>query len=118
MASAVLVILHGRAVPGREQAALQLYNQALETFAGWKEKGFVESIEAVQLEPRGDNLDGFVLLHGDREGLNALRYSEEFMHWNNQARLILVDYCVVAGFVGQELQSYYADYGVKAAALA
>ncbi len=118
MATSTLVILHGRAVPGREWAALQLFKQLSDSFAEWKKKGLVESMEAVQFEPRGDSLDGFVLLRGDREKLNSVRYSEEFLHSSNQARLVITDYSVVAGFIGEELQDYYADYGKKAAVLA
>jgi hypothetical protein len=117
MATGALMIGWGHVVPGREQKSLQVFNEAIQYYTQLVQKGTIESFEPVALEPHGGDLQGFVLVRGDREKLNALRTSEEFLRLNNRAALVVNNLGVINAFIGEELQRLFADFGTQAAEL-
>lgn len=117
MATGALVIGWGPPVRGREQKALQVFNEAIQYYTKLQQQGTIESFEAVSLDPHGGDLSGFLLVRGDREKLNALRTSEEFLRLNNRASLVVDNLGVINAFIGEELQRLFADYQTQAAEL-
>jgi hypothetical protein len=117
MATGALVIGWGPAVRGRELKALQVFNEAIQFYTRLQQQGTIESFEPVALEPHGGDLAGFLLIRGDREKLNAIRTSEEFLRLNNRAALIVDNFGVITAFIGEELQRQFADFGTQAAEL-
>jgi len=117
MATAAFVIVWGPTVRGRELKALQVFNEAIQYYTRLQQEGTIESFEPVALEPHGGDLEGFVLVRGDREKLNALRTSEEFLRLNNRAALVVNNLGVINAFIGEELQRLFADFGTQAAEL-
>jgi len=118
MADAALFIGWGEVVGGREQKALQVFGETLEYYTRLQQQGDVDSFEAFYLEPHGGDLSGFLLLRGDIEKLNRVRYSEEFQRLNNRAVQVVQSLGVVAAFTGQELQRIFEDFGAQAQQLA
>ena len=114
MATGALMIGWGAAVRGRELKALQVFNEAIEYYTRLQQQGTIESFEAVALEPHGGDLQGFLLIRGDRAKLNAIRSSEEFLRLNNRAGLIIDNLGVVTAFIGDELQRLFADFSTQA----
>ena len=117
MATGALVIGWGPAVRGREHKALQVFNEAIQFYTRLQQQGTIESFEPVALEPHGGDLDGFLLIRGDREKLNALRTSEEFLRLSNRAALIVDNFGVITAFIGEELQRLFADFETQASEL-
>ncbi len=117
MATGALVIGWGPAVRGREHKALQVFNEAIQFYTRLQQQGTIESFEPVALEPHGGDLNGFLLIRGDREKLNALRTSEEFLRLSNRAALIVDNFGVITAFIGEELQRLFADFGTQASEL-
>ena len=117
MATSALVIGWGPTVRGREQKALQVFNEAIQYYTRLQQQGTIESFEPVALEPHGGDLQGFLLVRGDREKLNALRSSEEFLRLNNRAALVVDNLGVVTAFIGEELQRLFADFQTQASEL-
>ena len=117
MATGALVIGWGPAVRGRELKALQVFNEAIQFYTRLQQQGTIESFEPVSLEPHGGDLEGFLLIRGDREKLNAIRTSEEFLRLNNRAALIVDNFGVITAFIGEELQRQFADFGAQASEL-
>ncbi len=110
MATGALVIGWGPAVRGRELKALQVFNEAIQYYTRLQQQGTIESFEPVALEPHGGDLEGFLLIRGDREKLNALRTSEEFIRLYSRAALIVDNMGVITAFIGEELQRQFADF--------
>jgi hypothetical protein len=104
-------------VRGRELKALQVFNEAIQFYTRLQQQGTIESFEPVALEPHGGDLAGFLLIRGDREKLNAIRTSEEFLRLNNRAALIVDNFGVITAFIGEELQRQFADFGTQASEL-
>ena len=117
MATGALVIGWGPAVRGREHKALQVFNEAIQFYTRLQQQGTIESFEPVALEPHGGDLNGFLLIRGDREKLNALRTSEEFLRLSNRAALIVDNFGVITAFIGEEPQRLFADFGTQASEL-
>ena len=117
MTTGALLIGWGPAVRGREHKALQVFNETIQFYRQLQQQGTIESFETVGLEPHGGDLLGFTLVRGDREKLNALRTSEEFLRLNNRATLVVNNLGVINAFIGEELQRLFADFGAQAAEL-
>jgi hypothetical protein len=118
MANAVLFIGWGAAIPGREQKGLQVFGEAMQFMTRMQQQGVIESFEPVALEPHGGDLTGFVLVRGDMERLSRLRVEQEFIDLTTRAQLIVTNFGVVLGFIGERLNQLFADFGKQAAELA
>jgi hypothetical protein len=108
MATGALLVGWGGAVRGREQKALQVFTEAIGYYTQLQQQGTIESFEPVLLEPHGGDLNGFVLIRGDREKLNALRTSEEFIRLYRRAGLLVDNMGIINAFIGEELQRLFA----------
>src|SRR5690348_17867761 len=100
MATSALMIGWGSVVRGREQKALQVFNEAIQYYTQLQQQGEIESFEPVQLEPHGGDLAGFLLVRGDQEKLSQLRTREEFLRLNNRAGLVVENLGVLGAFIG------------------
>ena len=110
MASGTLFIGWGELVVGREQKALQVFQETLGYYAGLQQQGVVESVEPFLLEPHGGELGGFILIRGDRAKLSQLRDSQEFQRMTARASLVVQKFGVVTAYGGEELQRSMADF--------
>jgi hypothetical protein len=117
MAMGALFVGWGSAVRGREQKALEVFQEALQYYGRLQQQGDIQSFEPVALEPHGGDLDGFLLIKGDPEKLARLRASDEFIAINTRAGMVVENFGVAGAFVGDGLQALFADFGKQAAAL-
>ena len=118
MADTALFIGYGPTIPGREQRALALFNEVLGYYTRLQERGEIENFEAVLLEPHGGELGGFLLLRGEAEKLDRVRRSEEFLGYNAQAGLVVLNFGVVGAYIGAGLERQFAVFGKLLADLA
>ena len=118
MASGVRFIGWGNAVRGREQQALQVFNEAMQYYGRLQQQGEIDSFEPFALEPHGGDLAGFLLVRGDPDKLSRLRTSEEFVRLNTRAGLVVDRFGVVSAFAGEDLNRLFADFGQQATELA
>lgn len=117
MANAALFIGYGPVVPGRAKQALQVFGEATQYYGRLQQQGQIESFESVFLEPHGGDLDGFILLRGDRDKLNGVRYTEEFLRLTNRATLVVQNVGIVSAFIGEEQNRLFQDFQTQAAEL-
>jgi hypothetical protein len=110
-----LFIGWGPAVRGREQKSLAVFQEALEFWGRMQQQGEIDSFEPVQLEPHGGDLNGFCLIKGDADKLARLRMSAEFIALNTRGQMVVENFGVAGAFVGEGLQSLFADFGKQAA---
>jgi hypothetical protein len=117
MANAALFIGYGPVVPGRERQSLQVFGEAIQYYGTLQQQGQIESFESVFLEPHGGDLGGFILLRGDRDKLNGVRYTEEFLRLTNRAGLVVQNIGVVSAFIGDEQNRLFQDFLTQASEL-
>ncbi len=110
MANSALFIGWGQVIRGREKQSIQVFGEAIQYFMELSRRGQIESFEPVALDPHGGDLQGFVLVHGDREKLNQMRYSEEFLRLSARASFVVDDYGVVGAYIGEDVQRLYSNF--------
>ena len=70
MAGEELFIGWGPVVRGREQKALQVFQETIEFHGKLQQDGKIDSFDAHLIAPHGGDLAGFIMLHGERAKLD------------------------------------------------
>lgn len=110
MAGAALFIGWGAVVRGREERALEVFNESIAYYAELQSKREIENFEVAILEPHGGDLDGFVLIRGDAAKLEQLRRDPEFVRRTARAQLIVDKVGVVGATIGAGLTNLMSIY--------
>ena len=110
MADAGLFIGWGQVARGREDRALDVFNETIELYGQMQSDGRIESFEVALLEPHGGELGGFELLRGSEEQIDAVRRSDEFQRVMTKASLVVDDLGVVTALIGEGLGRSVAMY--------
>lgn len=103
-----LFIGWGPVVRGREQQALQVFQESVEYYGRLQEEGRIERFDIVLLSPHGGDLDGFALIHGDRQQLAEIRFSDEFERLIARAASIIDRLGVVPAYAGEAIGNQMA----------
>ena len=77
MADRVLFIGWGTPVRGREERALEVFNEAVGLFGRMQQESRIEKFDVTLLRPNGE-LNGYMQLHGSAQQLEAVREDEAF----------------------------------------
>jgi hypothetical protein len=118
MADSGLFIGWGQVVRGREDRALEVFNETIELYGQMQSDGRIESFEVCLLQPHGGELGGFELIRGSEEQIDALRRSEDFERINTKASLIVDDLGIVDMLIGEGLGRAMAIYQEEIAVVA
>ena len=118
MADAGLFIGWGQVVRGREDRALDVFNETIELYGQMQADGRIESFEVCLLQPHGGELGGFELIRGSEEQIDALRRAEDFERINTKASLIVDDLGIVDMLIGEGLGRAMAIYQEEVAVVA
>ncbi|HEU4977184.1 MAG TPA: hypothetical protein VFT50_18995 [Baekduia sp.] len=109
MADRILLISWGRPITGREQHGLEVFNDAVAFYGELQQAGRIEGFDVAMLDPNAQ-LDGFMLLHGSREQLNALREDLRFQRLMIDAGLIVDHLTAVEGAIGEGVMAQMPMY--------
>jgi hypothetical protein len=118
MADAGLFIGWGQVVRGREGQALDVFNETIELYGQMQSDGRIESFDVALLEPHGGELQGYVLLRGSEEQIDAVRRSEDFERVMTKGSLIVEDLGVINAAIGEGLARSMAIYQEEIAVVA
>src|SRR5436190_11842964 len=103
MADRMLFIGWGNPVRGRENAAVESFNDIVGLFGRMQQEGRIEKLDVVFLDPHGGDLAGCFMLHGTADQLYAVREDEDFQREMTRADLIVERLGTVNGFTGDEI---------------
>lgn len=93
----------GAVVRDREKQALQVFQESIEYYGRLQQESRIERFDVLLLSPHGGDLNGFVVLHGDRQALNEIRSSDEFERLLVRAASIVDSIGVVPAYTGEAL---------------
>ncbi len=110
MADAGLFIGYGTALAGRERQALKVYGELMQYLSGLQERGEIEGFDAVQLQPHGGDLGGFVLVRGTAEQMGRIQASQEFQRNTNRALIVVGSLGIVPASINAGVQRIFADF--------
>jgi hypothetical protein len=103
MADAGLFIGWGQVVRGREDRALDVFNETVEFYGQMQSDGRIEDFEVALLEPHGGELAGFAMLRGSEDQIAAVRRDEDFERLMTKASLIVDDLGLIGAAIGASL---------------
>ncbi len=115
MADAGLFIGWGEVVRGREERALEVFNETIQFYGQLQADGRIESFEPCLLEPHGGDLAGFALLRGSQEQIDAVHNDEEFERLMTRANFIVDNLGVIQAAIGEELGRQIGIYQTEVA---
>lgn len=110
MADRVLFVSWGTTVRGREERALEVFNETVGMYGRMQQDGRIESFDVVLLVPNA-GVEGYMEVHGSPEQLAALREDKEFIRSIVDAELIVEDLKMVDGYTGNGIAEQMAMYG-------
>lgn len=96
MADRCLMITWGEVVRGREERALENFNEVLGYYGRLQQEGKIESFDTVLLSPNG-HLDGYIQLNGSAQQLAAAKEEDEFQRILAESSLIVDDLRLIEG---------------------
>ena len=102
----------GQPVRGREERAIEVFNDFVGMFGRMAADGRIGDMDVTLLDPHGGELGGFFLVHGSAEQCTALQMDEEFRRACIDANLIVDDFGVVPAATGAavaEEMTMYAE---------
>jgi hypothetical protein len=100
MADRILLISWGTTVRGREERALEVFNENMGMLGRMQQEGRVESFDVALLRPNA-GMGGFIVVHGTAQQIAALQDDEEFERGTANAEMIVDDIRHIEGYTGE-----------------
>jgi hypothetical protein len=102
------VIFYGwnRSVPGREQVSAAHFQEYLGYLGELQQNGDIDSFEVVLLGPHGGDLNGFFLIRGNNDQLNALQASDAYLNHVVRGGLHLEGAGAIRGVTGEGVMDW------------
>jgi hypothetical protein len=97
-------------VVGREADALELFGSFVGYLGKQQAAGAVDSFEPCLIAPHGGDLDGFILVRGERSKLSTMRFSEEFEDLVSKCLVSVDGFGVVEAYVGESVTTQLQRY--------
>jgi hypothetical protein len=110
MAERALFIGFGQPVRGREERAVEVFNEFVGMLGRMQSDGRVEGMDVALLDPHGGDLGGFFMVHGSEAQCAALAIDEEFRRASIDATLIVENFGVVPAATGEAVGGEMALY--------
>jgi hypothetical protein len=110
MADAGLFIGWGEVVRGREERALDVFNETIELYGQLQSDGRIESFEVALLDPHGGELQGYAMLRGSEDQIDAVRRDENFIRVMTKASLVVDDLGLIPASIGEGLARAISIY--------
>jgi hypothetical protein len=118
MADSGLFIGWGQVVRGREGKAVDSFNETVGFLGHLQADGRIEDFEICLLDPHGGDLDGFMLLRGSAEQMDAVRRDDEFERHMVRANLNVENLGLIGAALGERIAQQMALYQEEIGALA
>jgi hypothetical protein len=110
MADRLLMISWGEPVRGREERALEVFNESVGLAGRMQQDGRIESFNVVLLNANGSGLTGYMEMHGSAAQIAALDDDEEFVRNTVDASLIVENLQHVKGWANEGVARQMALY--------
>jgi len=109
MADRCLHISWQDVVRGREERAVEVFNESVGLYGRLQQEGKIEKFDVCLLEPNA-GIDGYFELRGSREQIDAVRANEEFLDRMADASMIVTGMNIVEGAcnegIAREMERY------------
>jgi hypothetical protein len=110
MADQALFVGFGQPVRGREERAVEVFNEFVGMFGRMQSDGRIEGMDVCLLDAHGGELGGFFMVHGSEEQCSALMNAEDFRRASIDAGLIVENFGVVPARTGEAVGAEMGMY--------
>jgi hypothetical protein len=110
MADRALFVGFGQPVRGREERAIEVFNDFVGMFGRMQSEARIEGMDVCLLDPHGGDLGGFFMVHGSEAQCGALTNDEEFRRACIDAGLIVENFGVVPARTGEAVGAEMGMY--------
>ena len=110
MGTNVVFVGWDRPSRGREQISTVLFQEFMQFLGGQQQAGAIQSFDSVFLNLHGGDLNGFTLIRGDSNKLDALLSSEAWETYMTRAGLLMDGFGVVRGVTGELMMKQMESY--------
>ena len=110
MADRVLFVGWDEVVRGREERAVEVFNETVGLYGRLQQEGRIEKFDIVLLEPNASGMQGYFALHGTADQLHGVREDEEFRRSLIDASLIVDGMRTIAGMTNEGVAKEMANY--------
>lgn len=100
MSSNLILFGWNRSLPGREHMSVEHFGDFVQYLTGLQNEGVIDSFEPVFLSPHGGDLNGFFLIRGDNDNLDALVASDEWLDHMSRGGMHLDGHGIIRGVTG------------------
>jgi hypothetical protein len=114
MADRVLHISWGEVVRGREEHALEVFNESLGFYGRMQQEGRIEGFDVVLLEP-STGTGGYIDIRGSAEALAALTEDDDWRQLIADSSLIVDDLRIARGLANEGVAEGIARFQAAAA---
>jgi hypothetical protein len=118
VADAGLFIGWGEVVRGREDRALEVFNETVELYGQMQADGRIEDFELALLTPHGGDLQGFAMLRGSESQIDAAARDEDLRRLMTKASLVVDNLGLIPASIGEGLGRDMALYQEEIAVVA
>ena len=106
MAEVALCTVWGDPIPGREKQALNVYNEAMQYWAGLEQEGKIERFDVTVLAFSGGDVAGLLVVRGTAEQIDSVRRSKEFQQYIAGGQLVASHLSVALANVDEGLAQF------------
>src|SRR3954467_4434146 len=110
MADNILFIGWDRPARGREELAVESFNEVVGYNGRLQQEGRIEGFDAAFLGPNGSGLGGFFILRGSAEQIGPIPMDQEFQKVIANAQLVVDGIRVIHGLTGSAIADQMAIY--------
>jgi hypothetical protein len=100
----------GEVVRGREEKAVEVFNETIAYYGKLQSEGMIESVEPWFLAPHGGDLAGFMIVRGEREKLDEVVRSPEFERLQTRVTMIVDGAGTIPAVTGESLARQMAQF--------
>jgi hypothetical protein len=113
MAEAALCTVWGDPIPGREKQALNVYNEAMQYWAGLQQEGRIERFDVTVLTFSGGDVAGLLVVRGTVKQIASVRRSKEYQRYVTHGQLVASHVSIASAYVDEGL-AHFMDWYQKA----
>src|SRR4051812_26519092 len=110
MADRALFVGWGEPIRGREERAVEVFNEWVGMLGRMQSEGRIEGMDVTLLDPHGGELGGFFQILGTADQCAALQNDEEFRRAVVDATLIVDKFGVVPAVTGEAVAQEMGMY--------
>lgn len=110
MADRLLFIGWDEVARGREERAIECFNETVGYYGRLQQDGRIEGLDVCLLVPNGAGLQGYITLQGTADQLHSVREEEEFMRLFTEATLCVDGMRILDGFANEAIAQQMGLY--------